>query len=206
MPKKSLLKSSLNWLHYNRLLIVIILFFVILPITLITTVYLGAHIRNRRVHFDPIITDQTEFITSFKTPDQLRHLEIFIEWENFRSPIENAEGDLVGGFYRFNIRFEAKEDFNISQVHIIPVLQTRWVNYRSIGNMHLLSESFASFDVLFNFNMPARPLWFVRVDDPILYIKVMYARTLANQTVIQETEYIMFTLNGLNPKNVTPHL
>ena len=205
MNKKNTTKTKtiLKWIDKNRVKIGIWLFLIILPISLVITAYVGSYTSNRSLYFDQEITEESEKINNFVAIDELKAITLDVEWDALKKPVEDAEGVLVGGYYRFNIKYTANENYNLENVKITPVLKTDWKNYRSVGIERYISTSFISFAVDFNYELPTSPLLFVRLENPNLYLKVEYTYLSAGQNVT-EIEYVKFPLDDLNPKIVVP--
>jgi hypothetical protein len=199
MPKQQTRASFWMRLHKNRLKIVTITFLIIAPIILVTALYIGSYVGSGRVHFDETKTEDTEMVSEFLALDGLTPFTLSIEWLELKLPTENADGALEGGYYRFSVAYDLKETYNISNVSVTPVLQTRWANIRSLGRNTQIAEVGRVVDVPFNHVMPATPLPFVTVDEPTLYLKVQYTQTSVGGTSIEHTEYVVFSLEGLNP-------
>jgi len=198
------MKKILKWIDKNRVKIGIWLFLVILPISLVVTAYVGSYTSNRSLYFDQGVTEESERIRTFVSPDELKGITLDIEWDALKKPVEDAEGALIGGYYRFNIKYTANENFDLENVKITPVLKTDWKGYRSVGIDRYISTSFISFSIDFNYDLPITPLPLVKVEDPILYLRVEYTYLSAGQNVT-EVEYVKFPLNDLNPNIVVPN-
>lgn len=201
---KTKTKRFLSFIHRNRVKIGIWLFLIILPITLVVTAYVGSYITNKSVYFENEITEESVKIKDFVDADELKALSINIEWDALRKPTEGEDGDYQDGYYRFVMSYTPDSNYQISSVKIIPVLQTDWKNYRSVGIQRYLSNNNISFSIDFNFELPKSPLLFVTIEDPNLYLKVEYTYNTAGQDVT-ETEYVKYSLKGLNPNTVIPN-
>jgi hypothetical protein len=55
--------------------------------------------------------------------------------------------------------------------------------------------------VPFNYELPVKPLWFVTVTDPVLYLKVTYTFNSAGSQ-LEKTAYVKLVLEDLNPTRV----
>lgn len=183
-------------------MIVIVLFIIVLPITLTLSIYLGSYISNRSVHFDLEVTEETETIRHFDTIDDIEHFDLVIDWDAFKRPVSDAQGILTGGYYTFKVNYQAVDGFQVTNVMATPVLRTPWMQVRSLGQPILLSNQDRVLYVEFNHELPLSPLWFVKVTDPILYIKITYTRILANQSQVEETVYIRYLLKDIDPNQV----
>ena len=115
MNKKNTVKkkSLLIWIDKNRVKIGIWLFLIILPISLVVTAYVGSYTSNKSVYFDQEITEESEKIKDFISPDELTAITLEIEWDALKKPVEDAEGTLVEGYYRFNVKYTTNENFDI---------------------------------------------------------------------------------------------
>ncbi|PKK93905.1 MAG: hypothetical protein CVV61_02295 [Tenericutes bacterium HGW-Tenericutes-6] len=198
---KQVKPSFWKWLHQYRIKIALSAFLVIIPITLILTAYIGAYTTNNKVHFDVEVTQETTYIKDFISYDDIDALLLHIEWVALKSPEENTEGVLVNGYYDFNLRYEAKEGYSINNVSVTPLLQTPWTNIRSLGTTQNLTTSNRVFRIIFNYELPVRPLWFVTVEEANLYLKVDYTFTSAGSP-ITKTVYVLYPLENITPKPI----
>jgi hypothetical protein len=196
-------KSTLSWIHKNRIKIGIWLFLIVLPISLIITAYVGSYTSNNSVYFDAEITEESEEISDFIAADELMAIKLNIEWDALRKPSEGDQGQLTGGYYRFKISYTSEPNFEIENVKITPVLRTDWKNYSSIGIERFITETDMSISIDFNFDLPHSPLLFITIEEPILYLKVEYSFQSAGQTMT-EIEYVKYSLKDLNPNTVVP--
>lgn len=190
-----------KWLHLNRIKIILSLFIIVLPVTVILTAYIGAYTSNKKVHFDATETDETFFVSEFTNIDQIDAFELFITWDELKHPSKNEEDILTGGYYRFLMYYEEKTNYQVISVNVSPLLQTDWVNVRSLGQTTNLTETSKGININFNETFPMRPLWFVKVEEPNLYLKIDYTFITASNNVTK-TIYIMFSLDDLNPIKV----
>lgn len=196
-------KTLLSWIHKNRVKIGIWLFLIVLPISLLITAYIGSYTANKSVYFDKEINEESVKINDFVTKDELKALTLNIEWNSLKKPSLNDEGDLVGGFYGFNVSYTPDANYQLENVKITPVLKTDWKNLSSVGNQRYIAINMTSFVIDFNYELPTSPLLFVTIEEPNLYVKVEYSYESAGQTVT-EIEYVKFPLSDLNPKTVIP--
>jgi len=73
---------------------------------------------------------------------------------------------------------------------------------RSLGSSFNLNDGVAkSTNIPFNYELPTRPLWFVNVTEPTLYLKVDYTILSAGNPV-EKVAYIEYSLADLNPQTV----
>ncbi|RJX24978.1 MAG: hypothetical protein C4537_05670 [Acholeplasma sp.] len=193
--------SFWTWIHLNRIKIALVLFLVVVPLTLSLIIYTGTYANGQRVHFDAEATQSTTFINDFVAIDEIDALELSIEWTELKNPTEDDQGMLTGGYYRFNILYTPKENYEIISVAITPVLKTPWTERQVLGTRSTVTTTNRSFTILYNEDLPLRPLWFVTVDEPNLYLKVEYTFITASNQVTK-TVYVSFPLHDLNPDKV----
>lgn len=212
-----------RWVHKYRLKIVGVSFIVIVPLVLLTTIYVGSYTNNRKIHFDQQKTEQTVVISKYRkvNPEDLtlnsnfyyeindinNHLDLFIRWNEYHIPYLNSTtGNLDFGRYRFHMYYNANENVTINFVNVTPLLQTDWTPIRSLGTaIPIQTTSVAqltyNFDVSFNYRMPVRPLPLVRVDGPLLYLRITY-QVLLDGVTENKRAYIQFDLNNAFPRQV----
>ena len=204
MAKTQTKHTFWGWVHQNRLKVVTLMFLVLTPIALVMIAYIGSYSANRQFHFDPEVTEETVFLKAkdFLEIDETRPLTLTIEWLELRHPIENEDESLSGGYYRFNIGYEIEEGYAISQVRVTTLLQTDWVRMRALGPVaQTIATSGTPITLQFNYRLPVRPLWFVTVEEPTLYLQVSYTQTIADIPTQREI-YIRYPLKDMNPNVV----
>lgn len=200
--KKQQSKTFWQKFHENRIKIALSTFVVMIPIALILTVYIGAYVNNRRVHFDQVVGPETTYVNRFVDPDGIDALSLDITWYELKKPVEDDQGTLSGGYYKFQIFYTAKENYQVLSVKVTPVLQTDWTDMRAVSsNTFTILTSSRDFVVGFDYTLPVKPLWFVEVTDPNLYLKVEYTFVSAGNQVTK-TAYVRLPLNDLNPTRV----
>ncbi|MDO9629787.1 MAG: hypothetical protein Q7I99_07775 [Acholeplasmataceae bacterium] len=200
-------KSFWLWLHLNRIKIVVISFITVIPVALVLSAYIGAYTNNQKVHFDAEVTSNTVFIKEFTDIEEIDAFELSIVWQELKNPVESevdGEKVLTGGFYKFNMFYTAKPNYTVNSVTATAVLKTPWTDVRSMAAPAPLSTTVRSIQVNFNYDLPLRPLWFVEVSDPILYLKLDYTFMSAGNP-LTKTVYIAFPLENINPKVVVPN-
>lgn len=193
--------SFFTWIHLHRIKIALALFLIFVPLTLTIIAYSGTYANGRRVHFDAEVTDTTTFIHEFVSTDDIDALSLTIEWTELKKPTEDENGVLTGGYYRFNILYTAKQNYEIISVAMTPVLKTPWSDRQVVGTRSTVTTTNRSFTVLYNEDLPLRPLWFVTVNEPNLYMKVEYTFITASNQVTK-TVYVSFPLHDINPDKV----
>jgi hypothetical protein len=210
MKTKKQTKPFLIWVHKHRLKIGLLTFFILVPIALVMTAYIGTYVGSQKFYFTTENTEETEFISDFVHVDEVNDFELEIEWASLRLPIENEDGVLENGRYGFTIVYKQKPNYIVNNVRITPLLQTDWARMRSLGNAISLTENNPGSNpdgnvfINFNYTLPTRPLWFVTVDEPTLYLMITYTRVLAGNPV-EQVVYVEYSLDGLDPKNVNPN-
>jgi hypothetical protein len=192
-------KGFWAWLHRNRLTVVVMSFIILAPLTLVAVSYIGSYTSNRVVHFDIEETETSVFIKKFKDIDEIQGFEIFVEWEELKNAYQTEGSELwVGGFYRFNVYYEANPNYTINSIYITPLLQTDWADMRTVGNKVELTVNERSIAIEFNYHLPVKPLPLVTVSEPNLYLKVEYSVNYGGNAV-NKIEYVKYSLKGLNP-------
>ena len=128
-----------TWLHENRIRVFLWAFLIIVPLTLVLVSYVGSYTRHSKVHFDEKVTSETVVVNKFEDPSSLKPLNLIISWEVLRHPdyVESSDA-YYNGYYQFNIRYQPKPNYQINSVYITPVLQTDWINIRSLGQSMLI--------------------------------------------------------------------
>lgn len=198
-PQKQ--QSFWQKVHQNRLKIAFLLFVVVVPVSLLLSVYIGAYVNNNKVHFDPAETPESVYVNKFVSADELRAITLHISWYELKYPVKNDQDVLQNGQYTFDMYYESNENYEVLQVTVTPVLQTPWTEMRAVGAQKTLSTSTLKVQVPFNFELPVKTLFFINVTDPVLYLKVdTNFMSAGNQ--ITKTEYVAFYLNDLNPTRV----
>ena len=212
-----------RWVHKYRLKIVGISFVVIVPLVLLTAIYVGSFTNNRKIYFDAQKTEETQVISKYRkvNPEKLNFdsnfyyeisdvngdFDLFIRWNELHIPYLNSTtGNLDFGRYRFHMYYKANDNVMINFVNVTPLLQTDWTPIRSLGTTMPIQTAPAqsnNFDISFNYRMPVRPLPLVRVDGPLLYLRVTYQVVVSG---VAETKraYIQFDLNKAFPRQVFP--
>lgn len=193
------------WFHLNRIRIAAFLFIVVLPVAFVISVYVGAYANNNKVHFDAEVTANTHYHRDFLSPEDLEAITLKVDWKELKHPVETTDPvGWTGGYYKFNVYYSTKENYVVGNVRATLVLQTRWTDMRSMTAQQSLSTTARSFTIDYNYDLPVRPLWFVKVTDPLLYIKVDYTyQTPTGQ--INKTEYVSIDLTDRIPDRVIPN-
>lgn len=190
-----------KWLHKNRIKVVTYSFLIIIPLTLLLTAYIGTYTTHTKVHFDQEVTENTEYISKFTDMDEIDAFELSIDWKELKYPVLNEDDELSGGYYMFSMFYTAKQNYSVISMTVTPVLKTNWTDIRSMGNPVTLTPSARNVQIPFNYELPVKPLWFVTVEEPILYLKIDYTFVTATNE-IAKTVYIQFILSEINPDKV----
>ena len=191
-----------TWLHQNRIRAFLWAFLIIIPVSLVLIAYVGSYTHNKKVHFDQTETPESEYIKDFMSVDEISSLNLFIEWDQLRNPdYDSTNEQFYNGYYRFNVWYQPKLNYQINSVKIIPVLQTDWINLRSIGQERLIYPMNQGIHVDFNYELPRTPLLFVSVKEPNLYLKIIINMTFAG-TTSEQTVYVKYDLSNVNPNLV----
>lgn len=198
-------KTFWTWLHKNRIKVLLIVFLLIAPITLISAVYVGSYTSSKVVNFDAEVSDTTVYVKKFLNPDGINAFDLNLVWDELKYPVlDDTSGTLSGGYYKFSIDYTAKDNYVVKSVSVTPVLQTLWGDMRSLGTTITVATTPKYISIAFNYDLPAHPLWFVTVNEPTLYLKVDYVTTSGGKD-LSFTEYVVFSLKDLNPLNVVPN-
>jgi len=203
MANKQQKTSKLQWFHQNRIKIALLTILVVIPISLIIIAYAGTYAAYKKVSFQDLTDEnlsEITYIKDFKDIDELDYINLSVDWKTLKNPVFNDDDSIDTGYYHFNITYEAKDTYDVTKVVVTPVLQTNWVNYRSLGTASTLTPS-NSFLITFNYELPVRKLLFIEVTDPILYLKVDITYDTANET-IEQTQYVAYTLDDKLPESV----
>jgi len=192
-------KGFWAWLHRNRLTVVVMSFIILAPLTLVAVSYIGSYTSNRIAYFDIEETAESVYIKKFKDIDEIQGFEIFVEWAELKNAYQPVDSELwVGGYYTFDIWYEANPNYTINSIFITPLLQTDWTDMRTVGNRVTITENQKNIAIEFNYHLPVRPLPFVSVSEPNLYLKVEYNVSYGGN-VVNKVDYVKYSLKGLNP-------
>lgn len=189
-----------TWFLHNRIRIFIWAFVTIIPLTLILVSYIGAYSNNKKVHFDEKIDKDTIFVKDFEDSDDIKYLEFDILWDELYRP-KLIDGSYEQGSYVFYISYTPKLNYNITSVKVTPLLSTDWVNTLSLGKELTVTNVSRRMQVPYNHVLPKKPLLFVKVNEPSLYLKVDLEVNFG-QTNTNITIYVKHSLKDLNPNTI----
>jgi hypothetical protein len=173
---------------------------VIIPLFLITGTYIKTYQESLKVSFDSEATSESLYIQDFLIVDDIQTIELMISWIEFKRPTLDTNGDLMGGSYTFHISYVAEPGISVSQVVVTPVLQTKWASIREVGVTQMIGSSATEFKLDFNYSMPQRPLYFVQINEPILYLRISLVQHIG-ATQFPHTYYVIYDLTNEYPIN-----
>ena len=205
MKKETTKKSFWKTFHQYRLKIALAAFLVIIPVVLLFAAYISPLVQSTRVSFDQEITEESTFISSFKDLEDVEDVYLGFTWKKLILPSEDENGNLIGGSFVFSVNYNIDESIDISNVRVIVSLQPRFTTFRDVSDEIRLTN-YSSRDVYVNHNLvyPLNPLWFVTINEPTVYIKLMYDKGVAGELEpITVTEYIRFSLANIDPLEVS---
>lgn len=178
-----------------------IILVIVVPFLLITFTYIFSYTSSLKVSFDDVITEDSIYIKNYITIDEVDAISLTIDWKTLSSP-KKVEDVLSNGFYTFELSYESNDNYQVNQVSITPVLQTKWADIRSVGETINLSENMVTQSKIdFNFELPMKPLYFINVEEPILYLKISFVNSINNLNV-PYTIYVKYELTDIYPSQV----
>lgn len=203
MQKNNSKPNRLQWFHTHRIRIALLATVIILPITLVVLAYVGTYQANKKVAFEDLSNEDVTYIKKFDDLEDLNYIDLSVDWVTIKYPEFNDDGSIdSSGYYQFRLTYQSDDNYDVTSVKITPVLQTNWINYRSLGSLTSISENTGS-NILIPFNevLPVRRLIFIEVTDPILYLKVDVTYENVGQS-FEETQYVSIHLKNEFPENV----
>lgn len=166
------------------------LFVIIIPLILTGFTYVDTYFKSQKVTFDETSTN----IKNFVSFDELVDIELVIDWVNYDTPVMGSNGELINGSYMFHISYINDSTQPVYNVYVLPVLQTDWADIKEMGELKPISAtSVTSFEIDFNHKLPIKPLYFVSVDEPVLYLKVTYQIEVSG-SLVTKTKYVEYRL------------
>lgn len=203
MQKNYPKRNRLQWFHTHRIRIALLSIIIILPLTLVVLAYVGTYNANKKVAFEELTNEDVTYIKKFDDLEDLKYIDLSVDWVTLKYPEFNEDGSIdSSGYYQFRLTYASDENYDVTSVEITPVLQTNWIDYRSLGSLTSISENTGS-NILIPFNevLPVRRLLFIQVTDPILYLKVDVTYETVGQS-FEETQYVSIQLKDELPENV----
>lgn len=172
-------------------------FVIIIPSILISYTYISSYVNSQKVTFDDTSTQITDFVQI----DDLVDINLVVEWISFDKPIRDSQNELSNGSYVFHISYVNDTNHPIYNVYVLPVLQTDWANISEKGELKPISPtSVTNFQINFNHLLPLKPLYFVKVEEPILYLKISYQIEVSGQ-LVTKIKYVEYLLDNVYPIN-----
>ncbi len=198
-------KTFWTWVHTYRIQIILFIFLVVAPIALFSGIYIGSYTSSKVVNFDTEVSDSTIYVKKFLNPDGINAFNLNIVWDELKNPTWDEEtSSWSGGYFKFAVTYETKDNYIVKSVSLTPVLQTDWSDMRSLGTKVTAAPTTRYMSISFNYDLPAHPLWFVTVSEPNLYLKVDYVITSGGKD-LSFTEYVKFSFHDQNPLTVIPN-
>jgi hypothetical protein len=198
MQKSKLIKQQKKANDYIRLLGWILV--IIVPTILIINTYISTYRESLKVTFDIEVTPNSVYVEEFILSSELQTIDLVVDWIEFKRPNQSNSGELSDGSYTFHISYTVKPGISVSQVMVTPVLQTKWASIREVGASQLIGSSAVEYKIDFNHLMPQRPLYFIKVDEPILYLKISLVQQIGSNQ-IPHTYYVIYDLTHQYPSN-----
>lgn len=211
IPKHEPKSSFGAWLLKYRLTIILLTFIILIPIAFVAALYIGDYLKYKEVNFAQPSAEQSELVSEFQTST------LIIEEETEHQVIKLENSDLIiyiklddilvqeyvdtHGYYKFFTKWESKRGNDISGVNLTYVLQTQWINGKSLPHSFAPTKTYPNNprEITYDVILPQSPLWFVTVERPDLYIKVTYTSSYGMGGSEQKTSYFMASLLGITP-------
>lgn len=199
------------WLLKHRFIIIISMFVLLIPIAFVIALYVGDYLRYQNVTFE-----EGEVVSNFRTMDytnedtddahevlvmETQHVIIYAKLMNIIVPEYIDELDV--GRYEFQFRYETKGSVTLQSINIRALLQTDWVDARSeqVINLQPPRDAWSTTrNIDFKYQLPVYPLWFVKVERPLLYVHLSYTYQSGFNTETVST-YFKGNLTYITPVN-----
>lgn len=166
------------------------LFVIIIPLSLIGYTYIHNYVKSQKVTFDESSTNISHFVAY----DELVDIELVIDWVSYDTPVIGSNNELTDGEFTFHISYINSSPTPIYNVYVLPLLQTDWADIKVIGELKPISTtSVTSFEIEFNHRLPVKPLYFVVIKEPVLYLKVTYQVEVSG-SMVTKTKYVKYHL------------
>lgn len=178
-----------------RKIIILSLFFVLLPIVIVIGVYSGTKANGEKIKMkaDATTTISSNKFDSIEDFDDFNLTFEYVKLAKIVDP-ENSE-KTIGNSYTFKVSY-TKNIQDVSKVSISSVLVGPWSTYQVIKEPINLSEgSQQNLVVEFKKVTPYSPLLFVTVEHPIMYLEVKY--TIAGLEHINYLKYDLSTAKNV---------
>lgn len=176
-----------------RKIIILALFFIILPIVVTIGVYTGTKANGEKIYFAEG-SNEHHSARKFVDVEKFDTFNLDVDYYELKHLYDKEDSEkLVGQTYVFYLNY-TKALIDVSDVKITPVLVGPWSTYKSFKNEIKLTEgSRQLLSVDFQKIAPYAPLLFVKVNNPMLYLKVNY-----KTAGIEVTNFVKFDLNSDN--------
>lgn len=165
--------SKWAWIYQHRLAIFMILFFVVLPIIFVPSIYIKKYVDSKPILFEDKQADvlSVEDLPLFDIDYTITHVRL-----------PNTEN--IGGYYRFNYEVTKTSGINpISNIRIQFQLATRWAKYSEVSTEQSVSlAQVRTVQMNFNYDMDSSVLPFVKATGPYLYAKISYDELIMGET------------------------
>ena len=194
-----------TFFHQYRTKIALLTFFVILPITLLLIAYLGPLEQSRSVTFDTDNNNQSIFISDFNHLEDLKDIDITLDWTTLRNPVFDEDILVTSGLYRFIVSYDVLNNKNISNLRVQIALKPLYGTDQDMSTLTSIRSTSqgSSVDVIHNVMYPFSPLWFINIEEPNVYLKIIYTESFeGNIDPIEVTVYAYYSLKDKLPISV----
>lgn len=155
-----------------RKIILLALFFIILPVFLVIGIYSGTKANGEKVRFSEEKVLKSKKFDDISNFNEF-HLTLTYTEISTLFDAENTD-EKIGNTYTFTILYE-EYLHHIENVTVTAVLVAPWSTYQEVKAPLVLTEGRThTISVDFKKEVPYKPLWFVEIEHPILYLEVSY--------------------------------
>lgn len=167
-------KKSGNFLLKYRKIIFLVLFFIVLPIVIVASLYGSVKSGGNKVTID----EQEGLVLKSGKFEDIEDFDIFDLTVDYYRRTDMKDPDdkenIIGHNYYFKVSYKQKS-VPISNVKITPVLKTPNHSYQVISSEKQLTEN-SSQTITFQYEQlfPVKPLAGINVKNPILYMQIVY--------------------------------
>lgn len=164
--------SKWAWIYQHRLAIFAVLFFIVLPMVFIPSIYIQKYVDSKPVLFE----DKQADVVS------LNDLPVFsLDYKIAQVRLPNE--DNLGGYYKIEYTLTRETGINpINNIRIQFQLATRWAKYTEVSTEQSVTLGTArSVQMNFNYDMEQNVLPFVQASGPYLYAKITYEETIMGE-------------------------
>lgn len=168
--------SKWAWIYQHRLAIFVVLFFIVLPVIFVPSMYIQKYVDSKPVLFQ----DKKADVVSFD------ELPVFgLEYKIAQVRLPNDEN--LGGYYKIEYKLTRETGINpINNIRIQFQLSTRWAKYSEVSTEQsvTLNQTRTS-QMNFNYDMEQNVLPFVQASGPYLYAKITYEETIMGEAFLR---------------------